>query len=80
MPSTENGTVRIARERPGAKRPALRVVGEPASPPARQRNAERRPREYLTPAEVDDLKNERLYVQLSSERAPDGNLRGWILH
>jgi len=34
----------------------------------------------LTPAEVDDLKNERLYVQLSSERAPDGNLRGWILH
>jgi len=34
----------------------------------------------LTPTEVDDLKNERLYVQLSSERAPDGNLRGWILH
>ena len=34
----------------------------------------------LTPAEVDDLKNERLYVQLNSERAPDGNLRGWILH
>ena len=33
----------------------------------------------LTPTEVDDLKNERLYVQLSSERAPDGNLRGWIL-
>jgi type 1 fimbriae regulatory protein FimB/type 1 fimbriae regulatory protein FimE len=28
-------------------------VGEPASPPARQRNAERRPREYLTPAEVE---------------------------
>lgn len=34
----------------------------------------------LTPTEVDDLKNERLYVQLNSERAPDGNLRGWILH
>ncbi len=33
----------------------------------------------LTPTEVDDLKNERLYVQLNSERAPDGNLRGWIL-
>jgi hypothetical protein len=33
----------------------------------------------LTATEVDDLKNERLYVQLSSERAPDGNLRGWIL-
>jgi integrase len=55
MPSTENGTVRIARDRRAAKRPALRVVGSPAAPPARQRNAERRPREYLTPAEVETL-------------------------
>jgi integrase len=38
-----------------ASRPALRVVGEPAAPPRRQRNAERRPREYLTPAEVETL-------------------------
>jgi type 1 fimbriae regulatory protein FimB/type 1 fimbriae regulatory protein FimE len=50
MPSTENGTVRIGRQRP-----ALRVVGEPAAPPRRQRNTERRPREYLTPAEVETL-------------------------
>jgi hypothetical protein len=42
MPSTQNGTVRIA-----AHRPALRVVGEPVAPPRRQRNSERRPREYL---------------------------------
>ena len=55
MPSTENGTVRIASERPAAKRPALRVVGETTAPPRRQRNSERRPREYLTPAEVETL-------------------------
>src|SRR5215467_2326553 len=55
MPSTEIGTVRIASERQAGRRPALRVVGEPAAPPRRQRNAERRPREYLTPAEVETL-------------------------
>src|SRR5262245_33820274 len=58
MPSTENGTVRIESPRPTAKRPALRVVGESnqrAAPPKRQRNSERRPREYLTPAEVETL-------------------------
>ena len=33
----------------------------------------------LTPAQVDDLKNSRLYVQVYSERAPDGNLWGWLL-
>jgi integrase len=48
--SVENGTVQIA----GAQSP-LRVVGEPARPPRRQRNSERRPREYLTPAEVERL-------------------------
>src|SRR6516165_10487134 len=50
MPNTQNGTVRIA-----AQQPALRVVGEAVAPPRRQRNAERRPREYLTPAEVEML-------------------------
>jgi integrase len=50
MPSTQNGTVRIA-----IQRPALRVVGEAVAPPRRQRNSERRPREYLTPAEVEML-------------------------
>jgi hypothetical protein len=34
----------------------------------------------LSPSMVDDLKNGQLYVQLSSERAPDGNLRGWLMH
>jgi len=33
----------------------------------------------LSPQMVQDLKNEQLYVQLNSERAPDGNLRGWLL-
>jgi hypothetical protein len=34
----------------------------------------------LTPQMVEDLKNGQFYVQLSSERAPDGNLRGWLMH
>jgi type 1 fimbriae regulatory protein FimB/type 1 fimbriae regulatory protein FimE len=33
----------------------LRVVGESPRPPRRQRNIDRRPREYLTPAEVETL-------------------------
>jgi type 1 fimbriae regulatory protein FimB/type 1 fimbriae regulatory protein FimE len=55
MPTTKNGTVRIANQRPAVKRPALRVVGEPTVPPRRHRNAELRPREYLTPAEIETL-------------------------
>jgi type 1 fimbriae regulatory protein FimB/type 1 fimbriae regulatory protein FimE len=34
----------------------LRVVGDPALPPLRRRNSEVRPREYLTPAEVETLR------------------------
>jgi hypothetical protein len=34
----------------------------------------------LSPSMVQDLRNGQLYVQLSSERAPDGNLRGWLMH
>lgn len=33
----------------------------------------------LTKAQVDDLANGRLYIQLHSEKAPDGNLWGWLL-
>ena len=33
----------------------------------------------LTNAQVDDLANGRLYIQLHSEKAPDGNLWGWLL-
>jgi hypothetical protein len=32
----------------------------------------------LTPAQVADLQKGRLYVQLHSEKAPDGNLWGWL--
>jgi CHRD domain len=33
----------------------------------------------LTPDQVDDLKNGRIYIQIDSERAPkDGNLWGWL--
>lgn len=33
----------------------------------------------LTPVQVADLEKGRLYVQLQSEKAPDGNLLGWLL-
>ena len=33
----------------------------------------------LSPSMVQDLKNGDLYVQVNSERAPDGNLRGWLI-
>jgi hypothetical protein len=33
----------------------------------------------LTPDQITDLRNGRLYVQIQSERAPDGNLWGWLL-
>lgn len=33
----------------------------------------------LTPIQVDDLKHGRLYVQIHSEKVPDGNLWGWLL-
>lgn len=33
----------------------------------------------LTPALVEDLEKGRLYVQLHSEKAPEGNLWGWLL-
>ena len=33
----------------------------------------------LQPAQITDLEKGRLYVQLHSEKAPDGNLWGWLL-
>jgi hypothetical protein len=33
----------------------------------------------LTKAQVDDLAAGRIYIQLHSEKAPDGNLWGWLL-
>lgn len=33
----------------------------------------------LTPVQVTDLEKGRLYVQLHSEKAPDGNLWGWLM-
>jgi CHRD domain len=33
----------------------------------------------LTPEQVQGLKNGRLYLQISSEKAPEGNLWGWLL-
>jgi hypothetical protein len=33
----------------------------------------------LTPVQIEDLRKGRFYVQLHSEKAPDGNLWGWLL-
>lgn len=33
----------------------------------------------LTPQQVDDVMKGRLYIQLHSAKAPDGNLWGWLL-
>lgn len=33
----------------------------------------------LTPDQISDLRAGRWYVQIQSERAPDGNLWGWLL-
>lgn len=33
----------------------------------------------LTPDQIADLRNGQWYVQIQSERAPDGNLWGWLL-
>lgn len=33
----------------------------------------------LTPLQIDGLDKESFYVQLDSEKAPDGNLWGWLL-
>jgi CHRD domain-containing protein len=33
----------------------------------------------LTSSEIEDLRSGRLYVQIDSERAPEGNLWGWVL-
>ncbi len=33
----------------------------------------------LTPQQVQDLRSGRVYIQIHSEKAPDGNLWGWLL-
>jgi hypothetical protein len=33
----------------------------------------------LTPSELEDLRNAKFYVQVDSEKAPEGNLWGWLL-
>jgi hypothetical protein len=33
----------------------------------------------LTPDQVKDLRDGRLYIEVASEKAPDGNLWGWLL-
>ncbi len=33
----------------------------------------------LTPPQIADLQAGRLYIQIHSEKAPDGNLWGWLL-
>jgi hypothetical protein len=34
---------------------------------------------HLTPQQIESLKKGQLYIQIDSEKAPDGNLWGWLL-
>jgi hypothetical protein len=69
-PATE---VHIHRGQPGIPGPAiLDLATTKTTAPTISGTVE------LSPSMVDDLKNGQLYVQLNSERAPDGNLRGWL--
>jgi hypothetical protein len=34
----------------------------------------------LTPEQVDSLKKGKFYIQINSEKAPEGNLWGWLMH
>ena len=34
----------------------------------------------LSPEQLEGLKKNRFYVQIHSEKAPDGNLWGWLMH
>ena len=34
----------------------------------------------LTPPQVESLRKGLFYIQINSEKAPDGNLWGWLLH
>ena len=34
----------------------------------------------LSPDQVEALRKGRLYIQIQSEKAPDGNLWGWLMH
>jgi hypothetical protein len=34
----------------------------------------------LTPDQIESLKKGKWYVQIHSEKAPEGNLWGWLMH
>lgn len=34
---------------------------------------------HLTPEQVENLRKGRMYIQIHSEKAPEGNLWGWVL-
>jgi len=67
--------VRIHRAVKGLRGPAVLDLPAPARAVAGQITGSI----DLTPTQIDDLGRERLYIQLSSEKAPDGNLWGWLL-
>ena len=69
----------VARVHRGPKT-AMRGVADRRSHRHRRARAERSAASIeLTKEQVDDLAAGRLYVQLHSQKAPDGNLWGWLL-
>ena len=73
---------RLHRAQKGVRGPAIfdLVVANTAGPggPASSTSGAVSGALDLTPTQVDDLGRERFYVQLHSEKAPEGNLWGWL--
>jgi hypothetical protein len=67
--------IKIHRAIKGVRGPAVLDLRPPPSAVEGQISAS----VELTPAQVDELARERLYLELDSEKAPDGNLWGWLL-
>ena len=68
------------REAPSAVRAALAAIDAEADGPSQRllASGEITGVVELTPAQIDDLEKGCVYVQLHSEKAPDGNLWGWL--
>jgi hypothetical protein len=67
--------LRIHRGVRGVRGPAVMDLPAPPSAVSGQFSAT----VELSPSQVDDLNRSRLYLQLYSEKAPEGNLWGWLL-
>ena len=72
---------KLHRGQKGVRGPAVLdlVVANTPSAAVRSSTRDASAAVELTPTQVDDLERERCLLQLHSEKAPDGNLWGWLL-